>query len=149
MANGTQILYISGPCKWAQVYPHNMDKEYEQWRIEVAPDDASLIALKASGSRLEGKIDEDGKLWFKFRRKTKAEFKRGEIEELKPPKIVEKNADGEYIPFDKPIGNGSEVTIKVSVYPSRKGVGTRLEAVCVDKHIPYEAKEANLGDYAF
>jgi hypothetical protein len=148
MAKGTQILYLSGPCRWALVYPEHKDIEYDLWRIEIAPDDASLIALKSSGSRLEGKMDEEGRLWYKFRRKRKAEFKPGQIEDLGPPKVVTKDDDG-YKPFTEAIGNGSEVTIKVEVYPSKKGVGTRLMAVCVDKHVPYEGKEANLGAYAF
>lgn len=149
MAKGTQILYITGEAQWARVYADQMDTAYgETFHINVNPDDASMIALKTSGSRVTGKEDEDGKLWFKFRRDNKKEFKPGEVEVLGPPKVVTK-VDEEYVPFKERIGNGSIVTVKLSVYPSKKGAGTRLEAVCVDKHVPYEPDNANPGGYAF
>jgi hypothetical protein len=138
MSKGTQIVYITGEAKWARVYEDQMDTEYgERFHINVSPDETSLIVLKTSGSRVSGKEDEDGRLWFKFNRDNKKEFKPGEVEVLGPPKVVHKVGE-EYKPFDKRIGNGSIVTVKLAIYNSKKGKGTRLEAVCVDEHVPYE-----------
>jgi hypothetical protein len=145
---GKQTLYITGKAKWARVFPDQMDKEYgEKFHITVYPDDASLIALKASGSRIKEKKDDEG-VNFKFSRDNKKEFKPGEVEILGPPKVLTKQGE-EYIPFTQRIGNGSTVTVKLQVYPSKKGPGTRLEAVCVDEHVPYEGGGDNVGNYKF
>lgn len=151
MSKGTQTIYVSGEAKWSRVYAHQMDKEYNAdgvFHLSLAPDEASKIVLKQSGSRIEGKPDEDGKLWYKFRRANKVEFKPGEVEVLGPPEVLTME-DGNPVPFSKNIGNGSKVTLRLEVYPSRKGVGTRLVKVCVDEHVPYETEEPTLGGYAF
>lgn len=138
----THTIYVTGKAKWARVYESQMDTKYgEKFHITVYPDEASLINLKTSGSRLEMKEDEDGK-FFKFSRDNKAIF-RDKEEVLGPPKVVHKVED-KYLPFDKIIGNGSVVTIRLAIYDSKKGKGTRLEAVCVDEHVPYENGESDL-----
>lgn len=141
-----QTIYITGKAKWAKVYEGQMDTDKRfltapndgTYSIQVAPDEASLIALKAAGSRKQGKKDDAGDEYFSFSRPNKKEFKPGDIQDLGPPKVVTKDGMGEYVPFTEKIGNGSIVTAKLHIYPSRMGVGTRLEAVCVDMHIPYE-----------
>lgn len=132
----TQIIYVSGTAKWAKVYQDQLDTKFGAERnIVVYPDEASLIALKSSGSRIEPKEDEEG-VYYKFRRDDKGVIK-GEEVTFGPPKVI----DIENKPFDKKIGNGSKVTVKLSVYDTKKGKGTRLEAVRVDEHVPYESNE--------
>jgi hypothetical protein len=143
----TQTIYVTGTAKWARVYEGQMDTEYgEKFHVTVYPDEASLIAIKSSGSRIKAREDEDG-ICFKFSRDNKKEFK-GVEEILGPPKVLDKEGN----PFDKIIGNGSKITAKLSVYDSSKGKGTRLEAVRVDNHIPYERVGGNAdnpGEYVF
>lgn len=135
----TYTIYVTGKAKWARVFESQMDTKYgEKFHITVYPDEASLINLKTSGSRLEIKEDEEGK-FVKFSRDNRRTFKERE-EVLGPPRVVHKVED-KYPPFDKIIGNGSTVTCRLSIYDSSKGKGTRLEAVCVDEHIPYEGSD--------
>ena len=50
-----------------------------------------------------------------------------------------KDGEGNYIPFDEAIGNGSVVTARVTVFTTTNGrTGCRLEGLCVDEHVPYE-----------
>ncbi len=129
----TQIIYVSGTAKWAKVYEDQLDTKFGANRnIVVYPDEASIIALKSAGCRSEPKTDEDG-VYYKFKREHEKEIK-GEKVVFGPPKVID--ADGAL--FNKKIGNGSKVTVKLSVYDTSKGKGTRLEAVRVDEHVPFE-----------
>jgi hypothetical protein len=51
--------------------------------------------------------------------------------------------------FTDAIGNGSTVTAKLSIYDSKFGKGTRLEAVRVDEHVPYEGNKLDPELYPF
>jgi len=141
----TAIIYVTGTAKWCRVYEGQMDTKYgEKFHLTVYPDEASLVTLKTSGSRVKKHDDEEG-TFFKFSRDNKKVFK-DEEEVLGPPKVID--ADGK--PFDKIIGNGSTVTCKLAIYDSKFGKGTRLEAVRVDKHVPYEAAEGgDAAEYPF
>ena len=134
MASNT--IYVSGKAKWARVYPQQMDTAFnaERFHITVYPDEASLVTLKASGSRVKEHADEDGK-YYKFSRDNKKKFK-DKVEELGPPKVID--ADGSL--FIENIGNGSTVTAKLVVFDSAFGKGTRLEAIRVDNHVPYDGQ---------
>jgi hypothetical protein len=148
----TQTIYITGKAKWAHLYESQMDTKFgEKFHVSIYPDEASMIALKSSGSRLQARTDEDG-TFFKFSRDNKKEFK-GEEEILGAPEVVVVE-EGVKKPFDKIIGNGSTLTLRLSVYDSKFGKGTRLEAVRVDEHVPYinangEEGGSNPGNYAF
>ncbi len=138
----TSTIYVTGIAKWARVFGHQMDTKFgEKFHITVYPDEAGVITLKQSGSRASAKTDEDG-TFYKFSRDNKKEFK-GQLEVLGPPKVLDPNNET----FTQPIGNGSKVTVKLSVYDSSKGKGTRLEAVRVDEHVPYE--ENSGAEYPF
>lgn len=138
----TQIIYVTGKCKWARVYESQMDTKFgEKFHITVYPDEASMIQLKTSGARVKAREDEDG-VNFKFSKDNKREFK-GVEKVLGPPQVLD--ADGKST-FDKIIGNGSTVTVKLAVYDSKFGKGTRLEAVRVDEHVPFESEnEGGIG----
>lgn len=128
-----QTIYLSGEAKWARVFESQMDTKFgEKFHLNLKPDDASRIILKSSGSRVKAHEEEDG-TWYKFSRDNKKEFK-GELTVLGPPKVVDKDGTTS---FDKMIGNGSKVTVKLDIYDSKYGKGTRLEAVRVDEHVPY------------
>lgn len=140
----TKTITLSGVSKYAQVYPETMDKKYNKYSVTLLLDEASLLALKASGSTVKArKFDGEDGTWYKFSRDHEREFK-GVPEVLGPP-LVMKRIDGvsqDYEKFADAIGNGSELTIKVSVYTtSNNYVGTRLEKVLVNTHIPYVPKD--------
>lgn len=125
----TTEVYLSGKAKWAKVY--KLDEKYRNWQIQLYMDAESMKKYKASGMTMAIKEDDDGQ-YVTFRR-PEAKLIKAEMVKFNPPRVVD--ADGQ--PFDDNIGNGSTVTIKVLVYDTIKGPGHRLEAVRVDKHIPY------------
>jgi len=127
----TQVYYWSGEAQWAKVYDEG-DKEYQNWQIEVALDKESRRLFDESGSRLEFRKSDDGKEYIKIRRPW--EKKIGDkLRKFDPPPVLDKDGN----PTDVLIGNGSLVTVKVEVYDTKKGKGTRLEAIRIDKLVPY------------
>lgn len=139
----TATIFISGVCKWAKVYQKQMDTRFGEgvpnvgkFSIVLYPDEEGLVLLKTAGSRVKKYDDEDGTN-FKLSRDNTKVFK--DVEEiLGPPRVIDKDGN----PFTEIIGNGSRVTVKLDVYDSKFGKGTRLEAVRVDEHIPYETTGA-------
>lgn len=130
----TNTIYVSGIAKWARVYESQMDTKFgEKFHVTLYPNKEGLILLKEAGVRKQPKEDEEG-TFFKFDRDNKRQFK-DKLETLGPPKVLDAGGNA----FDKIIGNGSKVTVKLSVYDTAKGKGTRLEAVRVDEHVPYES----------
>jgi hypothetical protein len=142
----TKTITLTGISKYAQVYPETMDKKYGKFSVTLQLDEVSKLALKASGSTVKQRTFEgDDGVWFKFSRDNEREFK-GVPEILGPPLVMKREtgdpADKNYVKFTDSIGNGSKLTIKVSVYTTSNGyIGTRLEKVLVDEHVPYIPKE--------
>lgn len=131
--------YFSGTAKWAKL--KNPDK-FGKWSINLYVDADTRKAIRATGSKLTAKEDDDG-FFYTFGRKTRASW--GEVN---PPTVV--LADG--TPFDGLIGNGSKVTVKIEVYDFKAGVdaqgnayaagkGTRLVGVRVDELVVYQKPE--------
>ena len=144
----TSTLYLTGTAKWAKVYPGQEDTKYgKKSKIDLYFDDESLKTFKLSGSRKKLRSDEEG-IFSTFTRN---------IDDINPqtetpygfPKVVI-GSEGNTEPFDKIIGNGSKVVLKVAVYPSKFGMGTRLEGVRVLEHVPYESgDDGSSSPYAF
>lgn len=128
----TQLVEVTGPCKWARLYKSNMDTKFgERFAVSLYPDKKSIQMLKESGFRGKERNDEDG-LFFKFSRDniSQIEGKGG------PPEVLYKGK-----PFDKLIGNGSVLKLLLEIYPSKYGVGSRIKTVDVIEHVQYENAE--------
>lgn len=145
-----KTVYLTGEVMWPKVFKENPDvyQGIIRYTMLICPDAASEIALKTSGDPLKWRTikDKEG-LWVKLTREHEKEFRRkdkdGKInlhtEVFGPPKVVTKDEEGNYVPFDEAIGNGSVVTARVTVFVTANGrTGCRLEGLCVDKHVPYE-----------
>ena len=151
----TQTIYLTGTVKWPRVYADQMDTSFdtEKFHVMISPDDASTIALRSSGSRIQAKKDEDGATWYKVSRNNKKIFKDKKTgldkEEIIGPPTVVQNVNGVNVPFTDPIGNGSVATLRVSVYDSKFGKGTQLEAVRIETLVPYEGRSTEAKQYAF
>lgn len=133
----TTYLYLSGQAYWTKLYPENCD-EYngeKNAQLELVLDAAQLKALKAHGSKANPRINDEGKMCVKLRRKI--EHKIPELGGF--PTVL----DAEGNPFNKLIGNGSDVTVKVSIYDTPQAKGTRLESVRVDKLVEYKVEDAD------
>ncbi len=137
----TEYLYLDGTVKWAKVYEEDKDKQYNNWSLSLYPSKESLSKIEDSPLQLKRHRDDDG-VFFKFRRDSEKLIK-GDLVTFDPPKVllatgdVDENGVPVVEPFDKKIGNGSKVMVKVSIYQGKKGAGHRLEAVRVDEHVEY------------
>lgn len=130
-------LTFSGKSKWAKVYKPDgkFSPDDPKYSIDVALSMEDFMKFKSFKVRNDGK-PEDGKMWVTFRRKS-SEGK---------PTIVDKDGNA----FDKNIGNGSDVTVKILIedFESKKYgklVRSRLEAVRVDNLVEYVPEEAVAG----
>lgn len=134
----TNYLYLNGIAHWAKVYPENVDeyKGVQQATVDLELPMEQVKALKAAGSALKPRITDDGKMVVKVRRKIEHR-----IPELGGFPIV---LDAEGAPTNKLIGNGSKVTVKVSVYDAGDAKGTKLESIRVDELVEYEAKPKDI-----
>jgi len=139
----TEFVKLKGTAKWARVFEDNRDlygfegaaKEYGgQYVIDVYADKENLDKLKASGSRIRPKLDTDGKMFVKFKRKHEGPFEAASG----APKVTNKAGDVWSFEDDGPIGNGSEVEVDLVVYDTRMGKGTRLEGVKVLSLVEYK-----------
>lgn len=128
-----KTYYFSGKAAWAKVF--QPDTKYGvKYTIDVLLDDASLDLFRSSGSRVKERKDEKtGEVYIKFSRDEEG-FRKGEKVTFGPPEVL--GPDNK--PWTALIGNGSVVTCKVEVYDSAHGKGTRLAAVRVDEHVPFE-----------
>ena len=144
MAQST--FYFSGPVRWCKAFMP--DQKYGKHTVEVQLDDKGLETLKSTG--LQGRPSKDGEGYYTFRRDPKQLiWKDGTRQAAGRPDVTD--VDGN--PITDLIGNGSTVTIKVTVYDYDnsfgRGKGHRWEAVRVDELVKYEkpkAEEASLSD---
>lgn len=139
----TTYHYFSGTAKWAKLKTTN---KFGKHSIDLYVDDATRKEIRALGTRLNTKEDDDG-FFYSFRRDPDRTFRDGS--KVGPPTVVDKDGN----PFDGLIGNGSKVTIKLAVYdfPAGEvngqkwvaGRGSRLEAVRVDELVEYKADSSD------
>lgn len=125
----SSYFYLSGKAKWAKLF--KPDDKYKNWQIQVYMDADSMKIYDESGMTMQKKQDEDG-TYVTFRR-PEAKVIKDELVKFDPPTVL----DSEGNKLEQLVGNGSDVTIKVIVYDTMKGKGHRLEAVKVNKLVPY------------
>lgn len=134
----TKIITLKGKAKWPKLFEANRDKAsfheaYDgAYTLALFLESDQMATFKDSGSRLRPKVTEDG-IYIQPKRKHKDIFESASG----APKVF--NSDNE--PWDNErdgfIGNDSEVEVQLSVYDTKMGKGTRLEAVKVTNLVPY------------
>lgn len=124
-------VYLRGKCDWAK--PTKVDPKYNNYTVDLYPDEASLQAFKMTDAQTKVTDTDKGKM-IKLRR-PHSKMVKDEVRIFGPVEVL----DNKNQPFIGLIGNGSEVTCKVVVYDTVKGKGTRLEAMRVETLVPYEA----------
>lgn len=139
MANQSTTKYykIKGKAYWAKVSPPG-DVEYGHYNMLFAPDDMDEW-LKVTGLKLKERVSPDDTPAVSLRRPFSKDFKKdGKVETVDFGPVPLFNADDSPIINERPhIGNGSKVTVKVSVYQTKKGPGHRLEAVRIDDLVEF------------
>lgn len=129
----SNYFFLSGKAKWAKLF--KPDDKYKNWQIQVYLDDESMKIYDASGMTMQKKTDADG-VFVTFRR-PEAKVIKEELVKFEPPSVLDASGNK----LDQLVGNGSDVTVKVIVYDTMKGKGHRLEAVKVNKLVPYVKQE--------
>lgn len=130
----TQYIDVKGTTMWAKVV--NPDTKYvpHKYKVPLILSQPELKKVKDSGITLRPKKTEDGVL-VTFTRPVSKNIKGVETE-FGPPEVL---MDGK--PYDGFIGNGSEVTLNVSVYDTPLGKGHRLNKVIVHKLVEYNPEK--------
>jgi len=125
----TKFIDLTGKAKWVKT--RKPDEKYNNWTVDLCPDDRSRKIIEDSGLQLRYKKNDEGE-YLTFRRPVEKLIK-GKPVTFDPPKVW----DASNQPYDGVIGNGSDVTIKVAVYDTVKGKGHRWEAIRVDNLVEY------------
>lgn len=133
-------IYLSGKIKWANRL-YRPDEKFNKWSIVLYPDAKSLEEIRelqaSKGLKNQMKKDEDG-YNMTFSRPVSKIYK-GVVKTFTPPVITDKDR----VPIEGGIGNGSDATLKIEVYPYTapgslsKSHAVRLEAVRIDNLVPY------------
>jgi dCTP deaminase len=136
----TKVYYFSGKIEWAK---RQKDDRYNNWTINLYPDEASEKSIEESGCASNPKLNKATKEMFYTFRRPESKLIKGETVTFGPPKFLILK-DGQTVEFDGIIGNGSTGKVKVSVYdiPATGGKGTRYEAVLVEDLVPYNPPPA-------
>lgn len=141
----TQYFYLEGFVNWAKVQKPALkfgSKDEYEWTLDFYPSDVKEWKATKSQGRL--KEDGEGNEFIRLRRNVSGTDKDGNTIQYEPPKVLKRNSEtNENEPFTNLIGNGSKVVVKVAVYDTAMGKGTRLEGLTVLDLVPYEA---NLGE---
>ncbi len=134
-----EIVYITGKISWCS---HIQLTRWNKWSVTIHPDQVSLQKindLKDRGLKNELKKDDDG-YFIQFHRNPTREI-RGRTVAQTPPDILDPNGT-RYID-QRLIGNGSDATIKLVVYPHKtpsggQAVAARWEGMKIHNLIPYD-----------
>lgn len=130
-----------GKVNWAQVFQPN---KFGAFSLNFYPETKEVRkAIKDAGYKGSIKEDDEGEFYYVFRRKNSKKIK-GEEVVFGPPKVTDKDGNE----FKEAIGNGSVVSVNISLYDytdpesGQQGKGLRLEGVKVLTHIPYVKESA-------
>ena len=130
----SETLYLTGEAYWAKL--KKPDEKYNNFTIDFYPNEEAADKIKGSGLQVQEKDGEFGRPFYKFRRPV-SKIIKNELVKFGPPVVLDK----ENKPFDGIVGNGSEVTIKLTVFDTIKGKGHRLEAVRVENLVEYNPED--------
>lgn len=157
----TEIKFWSGSINWAKVYEPDEYKGAKRWMVNFYPDDISEV--EESGCQAIPQEDENGDKFVRIRRDTQKVI-GADLIKFSPPKITGKvdvsykdKLSGETVyswsVMQKPtleleqvgervtLGNGTKVVLRVAVYDTQKGKGTRLESIEVKELVEYKPNE--------
>lgn len=141
--SATKLYEVEGILNWAKIFEFNKDKNEDfhgaggAYTVDVILDKAELDTVTKSGSRTKPKITDDG-IAIRFRRK---HIHPAGIEELGgAPRVVIGESNPEAFPENTLVGNGTRAKVFFTVYETKMGKGTRLEAVQVLDLVEYESE---------
>lgn len=137
----TTTHYFTGTCKWAKVYVPDDRFPPPRYRVPLCLDADSRGRYNALGLQMRPKIDSEGDELITFTRPVSRTF-AGQERHFGPPKVIDSSGS---LVRDQLIGNGSNVTLEVTVYDyvfnGRSGKGHRLETVKINNLVEYERED--------
>jgi len=143
LATKSKIIYLSGIANWAhRLFDFDEYRGKKFWSLSLLPDPASVNIIKKHMPSKKLKVNkDDGTVSVTLRRNVDKpwKLKPGEDPEFTPPVIIDK--DGNEWNDRGIIGNGSEVTVKLEVYQTPNGEGSRIESVRVDDWVKYGVED--------
>lgn len=148
----TDYVYLKGKVKWFRA---SKPDDWGNWKTDLylVPESLEKVReLQTASSGVSGikntlKKDEEG--YFITLRRPTAKTIRGKLVGFTPPEVLDGTKtlpDGTNPPLGEvAVGNGSDVTIKLSVYQhgtpgGGKAKACRWEAARIDNLVPYEGK---------
>ncbi len=159
MIKKTEYVDMTGKAYWAKVYQLDNYNGASRWILDFFPNEEALKKFKDLGIQKKLLENENGTYFRPIRPESKLITNR--VVYFTPPIIYNKdgsvavgyyneddNLVRSYDDKDKKIvkrgeniliGNGSDVTITLCVYPTAKGVGNRLESVKILDLVEYKA----------
>jgi len=157
----TKYITFTGKGYWIKPFTPDEFRGAKRWTVDLVMDSPDEWAkFKEAGIQKKVKENENGKFWSAYRPTTK--LMKGQLVNFVPPYIYDKDGnvlvkytdefgkdirsfEGDKIikrvgePFL--IGNGSTISVTVSVYPTSMGNGNRLESIRVIDLIEYTKPE--------
>lgn len=133
---------FTGTVKWAKVKTPDEFRGQSSYKIDLYLAPSELKRFNALGLSVKVRQDDDGS-FVKLTRKTEQKYPNGEIEKFGPPKVWMNQQ-----PFDGLIGNGSEVTARISVFGSVTKAH-RLEALSIASLVEFTGNDAGAPDLPF
>jgi hypothetical protein len=147
----TQYYFLKGKVKW---FRPDRQNDWGKWSHVLYPDPESLAIirkLQESTSERQGirnvlKRDEETNEYFISIGRASKRKRLGKEVGNDPPLVFDGTKplpDGSLMPFKDPVGNGSDVTTKVSYYTypvpgsKTKGTAIRWESSRIDCLVPY------------
>ena len=132
----TKRITLTGEAYWAKVFTENREmKDYQGvphtfdglYKIELKLDKENKAILKASGSALKGRFNDDGEFFATFKRKHKDRFDWASG----APKVISPEGTPWTLEDNGIIPNGSIISVDATVYTTSMTPGTRLESVTI------------------
>lgn len=141
----TVYVYLSGKTKW---FRPNILNPWDKWSHVLYLDNKSLECVRElQGDGVKNKLSKDDDGWFVNLSRPKEIKIRGRMQPLAPPEVLDKK--GEKLDPSILVGNGSDVTTKMEVYPHRtpnegRAKAMRWMSTRIDNLVPYERERDQL-----
>lgn len=156
----TEIHYWKGSIEWAKVYEPDTFSGSSRWMINFYPDD--LEEFRESGCQAVEKEDPNGDIYVRLRRDTQ-KLMGSSLVKFTPPRLTgevdvkyvnkltgepvynwnameEPDLEYEQVGDRVTLGNGTKATIRVAIFDTQRGKGTRLEGLEITELVKYESE---------
>lgn len=156
----TEIHFWKGSIEWAKVYEPDTFSGSSRWMINFFPD--NMEEVKEAGCQAEPKEDQNGDQYIRLRRDTQ-KLMGSNLVKFTPPRLTgevdvkyvnkltgepvfnwnameDPNLEYEQVGDRVTLGNGTKATVRVAIFDTQRGKGTRLEGLEITELVKYESE---------